>query len=64
MSLTDPPGFREWPWSSYHALGTAQPSRLNRSAVLGWFGDAPGFEAFHRGRVDESAIAALIVDAE
>ena len=33
-------------------------------AVLGWFGDAPGFEAFHRGRVDESAIAALIVDAE
>ena len=56
--------FREWPYSSYHALGNAQPTRLDRAAVLGWFGDAPRFEAFHRGRVDELTIAPLIAEAE
>ncbi len=52
--------FRDWPWSSYHVLGSAQPTRLNRAAVLAWFGDLPHYEAFHRGRVDERAIAPVI----
>ena len=56
--------FREWPWSSYHALGGVQPTRLNRAMVLDWFGNAREFEAFHRGRVDELAIAPLIVEGE
>ena len=56
--------FRDWPWSSYYALGTAQPTRLSRAAVFNWFGDTPRFEAFQRGRVDELVIAPLIMETE
>jgi putative transposase len=52
--------FRAWPWSSYHALGSAQPTRLNRAAMLNWFGDLPQYETFHLGQVDERVIAPLI----
>ncbi len=54
--------FREWPWSSYRALCGAAETKLGRAAVLDWFGTAPQFEAFHRGLVDERAIAPLIED--
>ena len=52
--------FREWPWSSYHALRGAGDTRLDRTEVLGWFGNRAQFESLHRGMVDEAAIAALI----
>lgn len=52
--------FREWPWSSYHALLAAGETKLNRAEVLNWFGDAAQYEAFHRGLMDEKAIAAVI----
>lgn len=35
--------FRDWPYSSYDALCTEKPTRVQRDAVLDWFG---GPEAF------------------
>lgn len=52
--------FRDWQWSSYHALQAKSNTKLSRAEVLDWFGDAAQFENFHRGMVDEKAVAALI----
>ncbi|RRR74463.1 MAG: hypothetical protein EI684_06985 [Candidatus Viridilinea halotolerans] len=45
--------FRDWPWSSYHALTGTSATRLNRSAVLGWFGDQMEFHALHQADYTE-----------
>jgi len=39
--------FRDWPYSSYHALTATSTTRLQRDVVLSWFGDAAGFIAAH-----------------
>ena len=52
--------FRDWPWSSYHTLRAAGDTHLNRAEVLNWFGDKTQFDEFHRGRMDEKTVAALI----
>ena len=54
--------FRDWPHSSYHALLAAQPTRLKREEVLGWFGGPAGLAALHRQGDEESHIAPLIAD--
>jgi putative transposase len=40
--------FRDWPYSSYHALCSPQPTRLRRDAVLAWFGGLAQVAAAHR----------------
>jgi len=40
--------FRDWPYSSYHALASARPTRLRRDTILAWFGDAESFIAMHQ----------------
>jgi REP element-mobilizing transposase RayT len=40
--------FRDWPYSSYHALASARPTRLRRDIVLAWFGNAAAFVAAHQ----------------
>jgi putative transposase len=52
--------FREWPWSSYGALRATAATKLKRTEVISWFGGQNQFEEFHRGMVDEKAMAALI----
>jgi putative transposase len=52
--------FRDWPWSSYSALRGTGNTQLNRADALGWFGSDKQFEEFHRGMVDERAIATLL----
>ena len=52
--------FREWPWSSYGALRGSSVTKLDRTEVLDWFGGEARFEEFHRGMMDEKAVAALI----
>ena len=52
--------FRDWPYSSYHALLSAQPTRLKREVVLGWFDGPAGLVAFHRQGDEEERIAPLI----
>jgi REP element-mobilizing transposase RayT len=52
--------FRDWQWSSYHALiGTGQ-TKLKRDEVLRMFDGIKGFEEFHQGMVDEKKLAELI----
>ncbi|MCS6847474.1 MAG: hypothetical protein RMN52_07150 [Anaerolineae bacterium] len=54
--------FRTWPWSSYNALCSSTPTKLNRDTVLAWFGGVQRFRSFHQGAVDERSIAPLIAD--
>ena len=54
--------FREWPWSSYSAFISNQPTRLQRDEVLAWFDGREQFIQFHRGAVDERRIMPLIAD--
>ena len=52
--------FRDWPHSSYRAILSHKPSRLQREVVLDWFADWSGFEEAHVTLVDETVIEALI----
>jgi putative transposase len=52
--------FREWPYSSYHSLLAARPTRLQREEVRGRFGGAAGFVALHDEGGDEKRIVSLI----
>ena len=54
--------FRRWPYSSYQAILSTRATRIQRAAVLDWFGGAAAFEEMHTARVDEALIEALIVD--
>ncbi len=54
--------FRDWPYSSYHAILANQPTRIQREAVLEWFAGRAGFGDLHRLPVDEVAIEPLIAD--
>ena len=51
--------FRDWPYSSYHALCSARPTRLQRDEVLAWFGGAAQFAAAHQHPTDAPQLAAL-----
>ena len=54
--------FRVWPYSSYHTILSQKPTRLRREEVLTWFDGLAEFKASHRRAVNESQIAALILD--
>ena len=52
--------FRDWEWSSYHALiGTGQ-TKLKRVEVLNMFDGLKGFEEFHQGMMDEKKLTVFI----
>lgn len=52
--------FRDWEWSSYHALIGTGETKLKRDEVLNMFGGLKGFEELHQGMVDEKKLAKLI----
>jgi REP element-mobilizing transposase RayT len=54
--------FRDWPHSSYHALLSEKPTRLEREAVLEWFGGLAGFEGTHGQEADLRLVAPLAGD--
>lgn len=56
--------FREWPYSSYHTLLLEKPTRLERAAVLEWFGGAERLRYFHAAPVDEEPIRGFIGEDE
>jgi putative transposase len=56
--------FREWPYSSYRALLSDKPTKLERNIVLDWFGGPQAFEQFHTTLADESPISAFIGEDE
>jgi hypothetical protein len=45
------PDFRSWPFSSYRAIRSSGPTRVQRAKVLAWFGDVETFVRAHA--VDE-----------
>lgn len=54
--------FRDWPYSSYHAILSDQPTRLGKTAVLSWFDGRDDFIAAHQTDADERLIAHLIAE--
>lgn len=52
--------FRDWPWSSWQAISSTMPTKLQRDAVIRWFGDAKTLREFHQNAVDEKKIAKLL----
>jgi putative transposase len=51
--------FRDWPYSSYHALCSTQPTLLRRDKVLAWFGGVAQLAAAHRRSDDDLRLATL-----
>jgi REP element-mobilizing transposase RayT len=49
--------FRDWPYSSYRAFLSTQPTRLRRAEVLEWFGGERQFVALHEQEVTERRVA-------
>jgi putative transposase len=54
--------FRDWPFSSYHALLSTRRTRLQRDDVLDWFGGLEGFLAYHQTTVDANQTAAWLLE--
>ena len=52
--------FRDWPFSSYRAILSAGPTRVQRAAVLEWFDGREVFVNAHQTEVDEGDIAPLV----
>jgi REP element-mobilizing transposase RayT len=52
--------FRQWRWSSYHALCTTATTQLSRDEVIRWFGGTTLFKQFHQGVLDERTCANAI----
>ena len=51
--------FREWPWSSYGAILSEKPTKIQRETVLNWFTNRTEFVASHTVDPDEKLIADL-----
>ncbi len=54
--------FRGWKYSSYPALLSSKPTRLQRAAVLDWFGGLEAFRFFHEDGMDEGRLGDLILE--
>jgi len=54
--------FRDWPYSSFHALASNGVTRLDRNEVLSWFGDKEDFQRAHMNETETQPIAYLIAD--
>ena len=54
--------FREWKWSSFGALSSTKPTKIQRDEVLAWFGGLDAFLDLHIRDVDETSISSLLLD--
>jgi putative transposase len=54
--------FRDWHYSSYHALVSDKPTRLNRGQVLEWFGGNEQLRTASLVFTDQEAIQPLFID--
>ncbi len=54
--------FRDYPYSSYHALLSDKPTLLQREIVLEWFDGRTEFDTLHQMLTDEKGMADLIQD--
>ena len=54
--------FRDYPYSSYHAMLSDRATRLKREEVLAWFAGKERFEQFHGAAADTKPIEYLVVE--
>lgn len=54
--------FRNWPYSSYQALMSDQPTHLQRDMVLDWFGGVQNVANLHLTEMQDKEIVALAPD--
>jgi len=54
--------FRDWPYSSYHALRSTQPTHLRRDEVLAWFGGPAQKAAAHQRSDDDPGLAPVLLE--
>jgi putative transposase len=54
--------FRDWPWSSYSAMLTNKPTKVQRDEVLAWYNGRSQFVDAHLPEMDERLIAPLLMD--
>ena len=52
--------FRDWPYSSYHALLSDKPTHLQRDRVLRWFNGPQSVAALHSPEIRDAEILALV----
>ena len=52
--------FRDWPWSSYPALISEKPTKIQRTEVIDWYGSRANFINANSIDVDEKSIAHLL----
>jgi putative transposase len=54
--------FRDWPYSSYPALLSERPTRLNRPAVLDWFGGRENVSVLHQLELPDALVNTFAPD--
>jgi REP element-mobilizing transposase RayT len=54
--------YRTWPYSSYPALISEKPSRLQRASILDWFNGREAFLTAHQEEIDLKPISYLLQD--
>jgi putative transposase len=54
--------FRDWPWSSYGAMLSDKPTRINRDEVLAWYNGRSHFIEAHNAEPEAQLIAPLLMD--
>ena len=56
--------FRDWPFSSYQAILSQRPTRVQRDEVREWFGGVDGFVEFHAMMVVSQSVEVTILEDE
>jgi len=54
--------FRTWEWSSYRALCSDRPTRVERVEVMRWFGSVRNFEVAHALEGHDEALESYVAD--
>ncbi len=54
--------FRDWMWSSYGAILSSQPTKIQRDEVLAWYNGRAQFIDAHLTKVDERLIAPFMLE--
>jgi len=54
--------YRDWPYSSYHAIISQQPSKIKRQRVLNLFGGQKSFFSYHQEMKNYNVIDHLIFE--
>ena len=52
--------FRDWPWSSYTAMISDKPTKIQRADVIDWYGSRANYIDAHQDEVDEKLIEHLL----